>query len=318
MSAPDVSVVVPTLGRRERYLRQALTSALRQDGVDVEVIVVADGAPERCAGVVAELDDGRATLMAHDAPRGVSEARNAGIGAARAPYVAFLDDDDLLAPDSAAARLAALDGAPGAVWSCSGSVHVDGALRIRGSSSPPVASSVPADLERWNVIPAPSCVMARRSDLLDAGLFDSRFSCHADWDLWLRLARRGPLVTVDRPLTAYRFHTDNMSADTELWDVERDRLREKHGVAPARARDHADARSRDRAEAWNYLRAGQSHRAVEQLSDLARRGDWKAGVLAGAMAVAPRVARRGDAVRVRRQVPQAWRREAEAWLGTLA
>src|SRR4051794_3960548 len=103
---PTVSVVIPTRDRPAQ-LTAAVASALEQRGVDVEVVVVDDGSRGTAREVIAGLAGGPVRILRHEAPRGVSAARNAGIAAAAAPWIALLDDDDLWAPSKLAMQLEA-------------------------------------------------------------------------------------------------------------------------------------------------------------------------------------------------------------------
>lgn len=93
-----VSIIVPTF-RRQDSLRRTLASCLRQEGVDpaaVEVVVV-DNCPQgSAADTVAAVADGAAMPIryVHEQRPGVSHARNAGVHAARAGLIVFLDDDE--------------------------------------------------------------------------------------------------------------------------------------------------------------------------------------------------------------------------------
>lgn len=313
MTSAAVSVVIPTRDR-EAFLLDATRSVLAQRDVDVEVIVVDDGSSRSCDAVLAPLGDGRVRVVRHDQPRGVAEARNTGIRAARAPWLAFLDDDDLLAPGSLAAHLAATHETPEAGWSCVGLVHIDRRAAIVGSSLPPDPAQLVRDLPQCNVVPAPSCVMVARHAVEAAGLFDPAFSCYADWDLWLRLAPQAPLVCVARPLAAYRYHDANMSSDPYLWDAERRRMAAKHGSAAATG-PAANRAAWGRAHAFNYLHAGHARRSAQEMWRIGRRErDGKALVAAAAIRTSPATVRRLLDARSRRRVPADWRREAEAWL----
>jgi GT2 family glycosyltransferase len=91
--------VVLTQGRRPEELRLALDSLLRQQGVDLDVVVVGNGwAPSG-------LPDGvRAVGLREDA--GIPGGRNAGVPEACGDVLFFLDDDASLADDGALARVA--------------------------------------------------------------------------------------------------------------------------------------------------------------------------------------------------------------------
>jgi glycosyltransferase involved in cell wall biosynthesis len=101
-----VSIIVVTYFR-EDFLGRTVRSCLAQRGIhraDLEIIVV-DGSPGATArGVVDDLmaeaaQAGVALRFVHDPRRGISHSRNSGVAAARAPLVAFIDDDEEADPD---------------------------------------------------------------------------------------------------------------------------------------------------------------------------------------------------------------------------
>ncbi len=91
---PQVSVVVPTF-RRPLLVREAVCSALRQTFRDLEVIVVVDGLDRETIETLEAIQDQRLRVIVPPRSLGNAEARNAAIAAARADWVALLDDDDL-------------------------------------------------------------------------------------------------------------------------------------------------------------------------------------------------------------------------------
>ena len=99
--APDVSVVVATYNRCE-VVRGAVESLMNQDsrGTSYEVIVVDNNSTDATRRTLEELCTNYENLSYHFEPQqGVSYARNRGIAAARAPILAFTDDDIKPAPD---------------------------------------------------------------------------------------------------------------------------------------------------------------------------------------------------------------------------
>jgi glycosyltransferase involved in cell wall biosynthesis len=206
----DVTVVIPTHDRCA-LLALTLRSVLWQRDVDLEVVVVDDGSSDDTAAMVAGLDDPRVRLVRHATAQGVSAARNRGIAEARGAWVAFLDDDDLWAPDKLARQLGAARGS-GRAWAYAGAVSVDGELRIVGGAPPPPPERVVELLPRYNVVPGGgSNVMVRREVLVRAGPFDTRLYNTEDWEMWIRLAKDGPPAWVRHPLIAYRVHVGNAS-----------------------------------------------------------------------------------------------------------
>lgn len=97
---PAVSVVIPTCNRAA-FLREALLSLV--DGRDAtgthEVVVVDNGCTDATAAVVEELRSaGHLVRIIREERKGASFARNTGVRAARAPVIAFMDDDQRAAP----------------------------------------------------------------------------------------------------------------------------------------------------------------------------------------------------------------------------
>jgi glycosyltransferase involved in cell wall biosynthesis len=89
---PRLSIVIPTCNRAG-LLERAVRSALAQSCRDIEVIVV-DDASDHPAGL--PMADGRLRILRLPCRSGHAAARNGGTREARAPIVAYLDDDDEL------------------------------------------------------------------------------------------------------------------------------------------------------------------------------------------------------------------------------
>jgi glycosyltransferase involved in cell wall biosynthesis len=97
---PKISIIIP-IYNAGKYLRPALESVAAQTFADFECICVDDGSTDSSADVVREFaaKDLRFVLIEQE-NSGVSAARNAGLDAARGEFLTFLDQDDLIAPDS--------------------------------------------------------------------------------------------------------------------------------------------------------------------------------------------------------------------------
>ncbi len=106
MSAiPAVSVVVPTFHRPD-LVTDAVRSALAQTWRDLEVVVIVDGRDDATRRVLDDVDDTRVRVHVPSRHLGNADARNAGVALARAPWVAFLDDDDTWMPEKLEHQLA--------------------------------------------------------------------------------------------------------------------------------------------------------------------------------------------------------------------
>lgn len=276
MLGPSVTVVLPTHNRAGSHLPAALATALGQRDVDLEVLVVDDGSSDHTGTLLAEQPDPRLRSVRHDTPEGVARARNRGVAEATGEWVAFLDDDDLWAPDKLRRQLDAAMAA-GAGWAWTGGIAIDLARHpIRALAARP-PEGMHRRLLAENVITCPSMVAARTDLARDVGGFDPAFQVFADWDLWIRLAAAAPGAASPEPLVGYVEHSENMwagSRDPEQGREELELLSAKHGEAARRAGFEFGYKLRTRwaasrhrlsgrrlAAAGTYLRGGLRHRS---------------------------------------------------------
>jgi glycosyltransferase involved in cell wall biosynthesis len=209
-AARDISVIVPTRNRRELLQRHALTAALGQEDVELEVIVVDDGSTDGTAEAVGALGDDRVTVVRHESSRGLAAARNAGIAVAAGTWLAFLDDDDVWSPSKLRTQLDAA-AETGVEWVYADTVVVDERLQVFEADDFPPPEHIPQLLLTGNHVPGGgSCVVARSAAIRELGGFDDELLFFTDWDMWLRLAQRGLPAACSEVLVARLVHPTNM------------------------------------------------------------------------------------------------------------
>jgi glycosyltransferase involved in cell wall biosynthesis len=193
----------------------SLAGVLAQRAVELDVVVVDDGSTDGTGEAVAALGDPRIRVLRNPTPRGVVAARNRGLAAARTDWVGFCDDDDLWAPGKLHSQIAAADAA-GCEWAVAGAVGFEPDGTVLYEARPQAGEQLAAVLPWRNMVPGGcSNVVARRGLLEEIGGFDPRLRVLADWELWIRLARRGVPATVDALLVGYRMHGSNMSTRSD-------------------------------------------------------------------------------------------------------
>lgn len=225
---PRLSVVIPTRNR-SGLLTQAVQSAWSA-GTDLEVIVVDNASVDDTQKICASLPNIRYFRL--DKNSGEGGARNVGIQASRAAYVAFLDDDDLRLPGSLDRQLEVLEREPDAAL-------VYGAVKFgHHEDCRPTGQDYPKDFPTgdvfWdllaiNFIPMPS-VVARKQRLIEAGLFETSLKPVRDWDLWLRVTSQFPVAAVREPVAIYR------QWDASAKQMSADRAAMYHAAAAVHAR----------------------------------------------------------------------------------
>ncbi len=184
----DLSVVIPTYNQAA-LLGECLEALSRQtlSPNAFEIIVVDDGSRDETPEVVQRFERGIMLVRAvrFESNRGRSAARNAGITAAAAPLIVFLDSDVLVGPDFLAVHLHAHREHGPRILS-RGPVAFTPTPELAGRIRPPRLAASPAFLDTANAA-------VERSLLLEAGLFDEAFPGYGweDFDLGQRLKRLG-------------------------------------------------------------------------------------------------------------------------------
>lgn len=201
-----VSVIITTYNRR-RFLREAVLSVLKQDYQDRELIVVDDGSTDDSHN---EVEDLLVTYIRKE-NGGISSARNKGIEAARGEYVAFLDVDDLWKKNKLSTQISQMKAQDYSVsytdeiWIRNGK-RLNQKMRHKKHSGRIFGYCLPL------CIISPSSAIVRREIFEDVGLFDESLPVCEDYDMWLRVTARHPVLFIERPLIIKRGgHEDQLS-----------------------------------------------------------------------------------------------------------
>ena len=194
--APAVSVLIPTFNRLD-YLPQTLASVYAQTSADFEVVLVDDGSTDGTREWISRQGFPRLRYVRTKANRGPAPARNLALEKARGAFIAFLDSDDLWAPDYLSAMLACF-ASPRTLVACSDMCTIDAAGRVIRRDfyrlNPKVREPRFERLSGLRCCPNPSTAVLRRGVFSQVGAFDEGFRrIHDDKDLFYRIAHRfGP------------------------------------------------------------------------------------------------------------------------------
>lgn len=210
---PLVSFVTPIYDRTD-VLREAIQSALSQSLQVFEVILVTDGSPAATMAVVEEFRvDPRVRIFSYPVSSGNAvRGRNKGILEARGRYIAFLDSDDIAAPDRLEVCLPLLESGQADVVYGSWRAKLDGTRMVDGLANGQVVHSPDCDLDMLLrvCVPCQSTVMVRRDSLLKSGFLKPRMEYREDHELWARLAFHGArFKSIEHVLTDLRLHAGN-------------------------------------------------------------------------------------------------------------
>lgn len=202
-----VSVVIPTV-RLDRWLDEAVESALASVGVQVELLVVHDGVapdPEKSWA-----SDERVTIVHLPQRSGQAVGMDLAMARARHDLVARLDGDDLAAPDRLRRQSEFLDAHPEVVAIGSRAMRIDENGAELSELRIPAGDDIRRHLLLQNVV-VHSSLMFRKDIVTGIGAYDKVLEQMDDYDLVLRLAAIGPIAVLDEVLTSYRVHSQQMS-----------------------------------------------------------------------------------------------------------
>ncbi|ABC91965.1 probable glycosyltransferase protein [Rhizobium etli CFN 42] len=215
-----VAVVIPAYNASD-YIAQTLQSVIDQTHEALEIIVVNDGSTDETASICRRFAavDARIQLLSTE-NRGVAAARNAGIEASKADYIAFLDADDLWHPTYVEKMLTALHPLPdgwGAVYALHRLVDSEGYCTKSGSSLNARGSILIRHLV-FRFVGNGSGFMVRRAVIDKIGGYEPSYADRGiggceDFDFELRTAEHFKIEAVPLGLVGYRVHSTAMSAD---------------------------------------------------------------------------------------------------------
>ncbi|MDI5890279.1 glycosyltransferase family 2 protein [Halomonas rhizosphaerae] len=215
-----ISVIIPT-HNRHCDLRAALASLYNQSCLPGEIIVVDDGSK---VPVVRSIFDGapeniRCTLLRNDLPQGVSYSRNIGICEASYDWVAFLDDDDLYTTNKIEVVTRSMGDHDVDVIYHAAEVNMikEGVVYYTRPYAFLDDENVLRSLLVSNKLGGTPVVVAKKSCLVDAGLFDCNLSALEDYELWIRLAARGSkFLLIKNSLTSCRYVSKKKSVSKNI------------------------------------------------------------------------------------------------------
>lgn len=212
---PLVSIVINN-HNYARFLAAAIDSALAQSYPETETIVVDDGSTDESRSVVAGYDGRVRSLLKPNG--GQASAINAGFAICRGDVVIFLDSDDMLLPDIAAAVAQAFRAAPAAV-------RVQYRLAVTDSDGLPTGELIPADyvtmpsgelgpgIVRFNNVtwwpPTSGHAYCSRTLRRILPMPEPMFHVSGDYYLVRASALCGPIVSLNRVGAYYRRHDCN-------------------------------------------------------------------------------------------------------------
>lgn len=274
----SISVVIPTYNRSV-LLERALDSVLAQTLPADEIIVVDDGSTDNTVSMLKSRYPG-VNLITQD-NQGVSAARNAGIEAARHDWIALLDSDDVWHQNKLEKQLQGLNNSPEYLICHCDETWIRNGFRVNQMNKHKKVGGYIFQHCLPLCVISPSAVMIHRLLFDEIGLFDETLPTCEDYDLWLRLCSRYPVLYIEEALvTKYGGHDDQLSR--QYWGMDRFRIQTLNKIISSDKLndiDHDAAIKMMRSKINIYLAGAEKHDNTEHVDDfkqLLEKYSWEA------------------------------------------
>jgi glycosyltransferase involved in cell wall biosynthesis len=218
-NGPLCSLVVPAYNV-ERYVADAIESALAQTYRPLEIVVVDDGSTDGTAGVIRRFADHPELVPVRQENRGLAGARNRGIAEAHGAFIGLLDADDVWMPEKVERGITLLAEEPDVGWVTTDCYLMHDTVRTTDryygtfvEDFFPVGREAQMKAIAAGNFMSVACIIRR--DLIDRfGNFDETLRSSEDYDMWVRFLLGGSSVArIAEPLGWYRLRDDSLSAD---------------------------------------------------------------------------------------------------------
>ena len=231
-----ISVIVPTYNRAQQ-LPRALDSILCQSCSPKEIIVVDDGSTDETSALMTS--EYPEIVFIQQQNTGVSSARNVGIKRASGDWIAFLDSDDEWLPEKLEIQMKALYENPEIKICHTNEIWIRNGKRVNPKKKHEKFGG-------WifqKCLPlcciSPSSVIIHKSIFKEIGLFDYSLPVCEDYDLWLRITARNPVLYIEKPfLIKYGGHEDQLSK--KYWGMDRFRIKSLEKIISSRVLSDLD------------------------------------------------------------------------------
>lgn len=247
-----------------RFLEQTIGSALSQQNVRVEVIVVDNGSTDNSRQLIEAFGDQVRSVFQGDV--GQARGRNAGVAESTGDLVAFMDADDYWEPNKLSAQIALLSSSVQLVY-C-------GARHFESITGETLRTIVPrfvgdcreafVDYPNLAIVPAgESGVLVTRELIARVGLFDETLSGASGVDFYRRCSVATQFAAVPLPLVNYRLHNTNFSKNAKAAMEDNERAYQRLFSDPSWAFAIPSRKSCMRKLQWSFFKANLKSGALQ-------------------------------------------------------
>ena len=204
-----ISVIIPTYNRKHT-LSRAIDSVISQTKEPYEILVIDDGSTDGTRDWISK--NYPSVQYIYQQNLGVSSARNNAIQNTNGEWIAFLDSDDEWFPNKLERQIESLLNHPQYEFCHTNEIWIRNGNRVNQMKKHKKYGGEIFEkcLDICRISPSSSLI--KKSIFEEIGYFDESLQVCEDYDLWLRVTARYPVLFVDNPLIKkYGGHSDQLS-----------------------------------------------------------------------------------------------------------
>ena len=217
----SISVIIPVYNR-STLINRAIKSVMEQTITPDEIIVIDDGSTDGTGNIVKNRYPD--VILLKQKNRGVSCARNNGINNAKGTWLALLDSDDEWLPEKLEKQLLGLRNDSNKKICHTDEIWIRNGVRVNPMNK---HRKYGGNIYKYCLplcVISPSSIIIHKEIFKNVGLFDEDLPVCEDYDLWLRICSRYPVLYLQEKLIKkYGGHDDQLSR--QYWGMDRFRIR---------------------------------------------------------------------------------------------
>lgn len=199
----------------EKFIRECVNSVLNQSYQNFEVIIVDNFSTDNTRKEILALSDQRIRYFKTDSFLQLGEARNFGLNLTKGNYIAFLDSDDYWHEDKLRETIKYFKKDIGVVYSNVKYFGDHTSFHLYDKRTPYEGNVYNFLLNDYSL--CLSSIIFLKKNIVDNNIkFNSKFNVCEDFDFFVRLAKHTSFKYINKVLTYYRIHENNLTSKKRL------------------------------------------------------------------------------------------------------
>ena len=222
----QISVIIPTFNRK-LFLLNAINSVLTQTYQNIELIIIDDGSSDKTLDKIKKYKS--EIKIFRQKNKGVSAARNKGIKLSKNKWIAFLDSDDRWHPEKLEKQINYLKKNPKYKICHTDETWIKNGVRVNPHNKHKKKGGYIFEncLDICRI--SPSSVMIHKSVFENVGLFNTKLPVCEDYDLWLRITAKFPVLFLNEKLII-KFGGHPSQLSKKYWGMDRFRIKSLENI----------------------------------------------------------------------------------------